>query len=124
MEGELERTIETIGDVESARVHLVMPTDSVFLDRQREAKASVILKLRGKGLSKDAVLAISRLLSGAVDGLKPEDVSIIDADSARSLVLHHDCQDDGDGFDASLMQRLVSTLEPVVGINKIRASVN
>jgi len=124
LEGELARTIETIGDVQSARVHLVMPTDSVFLDRQREAKASVILKLRGKGLSKDAVLAISRLLSGAVDELKPEDVSIIDADSARSLGLHHDGQDDGDGFDASLMQRLVSTLEPVVGINKIRASVN
>jgi hypothetical protein len=34
------------GDVESARVHLVMPTDSVFLDRQHTAKASVILKLR------------------------------------------------------------------------------
>ena len=124
LEGELARTIETIGDVQSARVHLVMPTDSVFLDRQREAKASVILKLRGKGLSKEAVLAISRLLSGAVDELKPEDVSIIDADSARSLGLHHDGQDDGDGFDASMMQRLVSTLEPVVGINKIRASVN
>jgi flagellar M-ring protein FliF len=48
LEGELERSIETLGDVESARVHLVMPTDSVFLDRQRTAKASVILKLRAQ----------------------------------------------------------------------------
>jgi flagellar M-ring protein FliF len=87
LEGELERTIETLDDVESARVHLVMPTDSVFLDRKRSAKASVILKLRGNGLSKDAVMAISRLVSGAVDSLKPEDVSIVDADSARSLGL-------------------------------------
>jgi len=124
LEGELERTIETLSDVESARVHLVMPTDSVFLDKQRGAKASVILKLRGRGLSKDAVLAISRLLAGAVDELKPEDVSIIDADSARSLGLHHDADDDNEGFDASLMQRLLATLEPVVGTDKIRASVN
>jgi flagellar M-ring protein FliF len=60
-----------------------------------------------------------------VDELEPEDVSIIDADSARSLGLHHDGQDDDtDGVDASLMQRLVATLEPVVGTDKIRASVN
>ena len=45
LEGELERTIQTLRDVESVRVHLVMPTDSVFLDREREAKASVILRL-------------------------------------------------------------------------------
>src|ERR1700679_4150339 len=59
LEGELERTIQTLGDVESARVHLVMPTDSVFADRQHSAKASVILKLRRSSLPKDAVLAIS-----------------------------------------------------------------
>jgi len=85
LEGELEKTIQTLGDVESARVHLVMPTDSVFMDHERGAKASVILKLRHSGLSKDAVIAISRLVAGAVDELKPEDVSIVDADSDRSL---------------------------------------
>ena len=83
LEGELERTIQTLGDVESARVHLVMATDSVFLDRQRGAKASVILKLNRNSLSKESVAAISRLVSGAVDELKPEDVSIVDADSDR-----------------------------------------
>jgi flagellar M-ring protein FliF len=124
LEGELERTIETLSDVESARVHLVMPTDSVFLDRQHTAKASVILKLRRAGLSKDAVLAISRLVSGAVDQLKPEDVSIVDADSARSLGLGHDGQTASDGFESNLTQQLISTLEPVVGVDKIRASVN
>jgi flagellar M-ring protein FliF len=124
MEGELERTIKTLADVESARVHLVMPTDSVFLDRQRAAKASVILKLRRNGLSKDAVMAISRLVSGAVDGLKPEDVAIIDADSDRSLGLGHDDTDSGEGEVARLTQRLITTLEPVVGANAIRASVN
>jgi flagellar M-ring protein FliF len=101
-----------------------MPTDSVFLDRQHSAKASVILKLRRNSLSKDAVLAIARLVSGAVDQLKPEDVSIVDADTARSLGLGHDGQSSGDGVEATLSQQLITTLEPVVGLDKIRASVN
>jgi len=124
LEGELERSIETLSDVASARVHLVMATDSVFIDRQRAAKASVILKLRGNGLPKQAVMAISRMVSGAVDSLQPEDVSIVDADSARSLGLGHSGQTDGDGLEMTLAQRLISTLEPVVGADKIRATVN
>jgi flagellar M-ring protein FliF len=123
LEGELERTIQTLGDVESARVHLVMASDSVFMDHQRGAKASVILKLHRNGLPKDAVMAISRLVSGAVDELKPEDVSIVDADSSRSLAGNHG-GDDGAVAETTLSQRLISTLEPVVGIDKIRASVN
>ena len=124
LEGELERTIETLSDVKSARVHLVMPTDSVYEDQQRAAKASVILKLSGNSISKDAVLAISRLVSGSVDGLKPEDVCIIDADSDKSLNLPHDGQMGAEGLETSLTQRLMSTLEPVVGVGNIHASVN
>jgi flagellar M-ring protein FliF len=124
LEGELERTIQTLADVQQARVHLVLPTDSVFLDRQRSAKAAVILRLRHNGLSKDAVVAIARLVSGAVDGLKPEDVSIIDADSERSLGLAHDGPGNDQDEEARLTDRLINTLEPVVGTNAIRASVN
>jgi flagellar M-ring protein FliF len=124
LEGELERSIQTLTDVERARVHLVMMTDSVFVDRQRGAKASVILKLRRGTLSKDAALAISRLVSGAVDNLRPEDVSIVDADSARSLGINQDASGEGQGSSTDLTNRLMSTLEPVVGAGKIRASVN
>ncbi|MGA2569249.1 MAG: flagellar basal-body MS-ring/collar protein FliF [Terracidiphilus sp.] len=124
LEGELERTIETLSNVEQARVHLVMPSDSVFLDRQRGAKASVILKLRGNGLSKDAVPAIARLVSGAVDELKPEDVSIIDADSDRALGLGQSGPNGDGDVEERLTERLINTLEPVVGTNAIRASVN
>jgi flagellar M-ring protein FliF len=122
LEGELERSIGTLADVESARVHLVMPPDSVFLDREHTAKASVILKLRRGTLSKEAALAISRLVSGAVDELRPEDVSIVDADSDRALGIGTDNADGQGGGDLS--SRLISTLEPVVGAGKIRASVN
>jgi flagellar M-ring protein FliF len=56
--------------------------------------------------------------------LKPEDVSVIDADSNRSLVLGHDGTDTGEGEEAKLSERLISTLGPIVGTDKIRASVN
>jgi flagellar M-ring protein FliF len=124
LEGELERTIQTLANVERARVHLVMPSDSVFLDRQRGAKASVILKLRRNGISKDSAAAIARLVAGAVDELKPEDVAIIDADTELSLGPGHDGPGNNEADESRLTQRLISTLEPVVGTNAIRASVN
>jgi len=124
LEGELERTIETLSDVKTARVHLVMPTDSIYEDKQRAAKGSVILKLNRNSISKEAVQAIARLVSGAVDGLKPEDVAIIDADSDKSLNVAHDGPMSGEGLETSLTQRLMSTLEPIVGVGNIRASVN
>jgi flagellar M-ring protein FliF len=123
MEGELARTIETLSDVQSARVHIVMPTDSIFLDKQRGAKASVILKLRGHGLPKASAVAISRMVAGAVDELAPEDVSIVDADSARSLGVRDNDPDDNEGLDATLTQRLITTLEPVVGADRVKATV-
>jgi len=124
LEGELERTIQTLSNVESARVHLVMPSDSVFIDRQRGAKASVILKLKRAGFSKESAVAISRLVAGAVDQLNPEDVSIIDADTEMSLGPGHSELGNNEDEEARLTQRLVNTLEPVVGTNAIRASVN
>jgi flagellar M-ring protein FliF len=124
LEGELERTIATLRDVESARVHLVMPTDSVFVDREREAKASVILKLRAGRLSDDTHRAIASLVSGAVDKLTPQNVTVIDADTNQPLVSHHDNSVTDAELENQLSQRLVSTLEPVVGTQRVRASVN
>jgi len=124
LEGELERTIATLHDVESARVHLVMPTDSVFVDREREAKASVILKLRAGRLSDDTHRAIASLVSGAVDKLTPQNVTVVDADTNQPLFSHHDNSATDAELENQLSQRLVSTLEPVVGTQRVRASVN
>src|SRR5262249_58549689 len=85
LEGELERTIATLRDVESVRVHLVMPQDSVFIDREREAKASVILRLRHGQLDEETHRAIASLVSGAVDKLSAANVSVIDADTNQPL---------------------------------------
>jgi flagellar M-ring protein FliF len=124
LEGELERTIVTLGGVKSARVHLVMATDSVFLDRDKGAKASVTLKLNRGGLSREETQSIQRLVSGAVEGLKPTDVSIIDADSNQSLGGANDASSGEEGAERQLTQRLVATLSPVVGTDHLRASVN
>ena len=124
LEGELERTILTLGGVKSARVHLVMATESVFLDRERGAKASVTLKLGRGGLTREETQSIQRLVAGAVDGLKPADVSIIDADSNESLGNSGDASPGEEGMERQLTQRLVATLTPVVGNDHLRASVN
>jgi flagellar M-ring protein FliF len=124
LEGELERTIQTMSNVKSARVHLVMASDSVFLDRERGAKASVTLRLKRGSLSREEVSSISRLIAGAVDELKPEDVVIVDADSNASL-RHGDNSPEGDdGVDQVLTRRLMATLAPVVGADRVHASVN
>ena len=124
LEGELERTIQTMSNVKSARVHLVMASDSVFLDRERGAKASVTLSLRRGSLSRDELSAISRLVAGAVDELKPADVVIVDADSNQSLGQSNGPDNGGDGLEQQLTRRLMATLAPVVGADRIRATVN
>jgi flagellar M-ring protein FliF len=125
LEGELERSIQTLRDVDSVRVHLVLPTDSVFLDRERKAKASVILKPRGSRLSDETQMAIARLVAGAVDKLSPEDVTVVDADTNRPLgrTRRDGFSPDG-GLEQELSAQLVQTLEPVVGPQHVRARVN
>jgi flagellar M-ring protein FliF len=124
LEGELERTIQTISNVKSARVHLVMASDSVFMDRARGAKASVTLRLRRGSLSRDELSSIARLVAGAVDELKPSDVVILDADSDQSLETGNSSNGASDNAEADLTKRLVATLAPIVGADAIHATVN
>jgi flagellar M-ring protein FliF len=127
LEGELERTIMTLSGVKSARVHLVMATDSVFIDRDRGAKASVALKMSRGTLTREEAASIARLVAGAVDGLKPADVSIVDADSNEALGGRGSGfgdGEDGEGMEQELTRRLVATLAPIVGADHLRASVN
>jgi flagellar M-ring protein FliF len=71
LEGELEHTIATIASVQAARVHLVLPHDSLFTADEREAKASVVLRLRHRTISGDEAEGIANLVASAVDGLIP-----------------------------------------------------
>ena len=125
LEGELERSIQTLNNVDSVRVHLVLPTDSVFIDRERKAKASVILKLRSGRISDQTQMGIARLVAGAVDDLSPDDVTVIDADTNRPLGSgRRDAFSGSENLEQQLSTQLVQTLEPVVGPDHVRAQVN
>ncbi len=124
LEGELERTLATLSEVEAVRVHLVMPQESLFTEQEHAAKAAVILKTRSGRLSEQAQQAIPQLVASAVDRLRPENVTVVDADSNTPLVRR-----DGSGGrafapDEELAKTLVHTLEPVVGADHVRASVH
>jgi len=81
LEGELMRTIMQLSDVKAARVHIVMPKDRLFKEDKKEATASVVLKLKAPGsLSKSQVAGIAHLVASSVEGLKPENISILDYD--------------------------------------------
>ena len=122
LEGELEHTVGTLSDIQSARVHLVLPHDSLFRDQERPAKASVVLKLRHRSLADGEAEAIRNLIASAVDGLTPGHVVLVDADghlplgpkTAEMLQL---------SAEQALEDKLVSTLEPVTGPGNVRASV-
>ena len=79
LEGELARTISNIDQIEAARVHLVIPERSPFRETQTDASASVVLDLKsGTRLSLGHIEGMIALVSGAVEGLSPSDVNILD----------------------------------------------
>jgi len=122
LEGELEHTIGTLSDIENARVHLVMPHDSLFTDQQRESKASVVLKLRRRTLPEQEADSIRNLVASAVDDLHPENVVLLDA-QGRQLGRKGGTAE-MEAHEQELAAKLVETLEPIAGTGNVRASVN
>ncbi len=79
LEGELQRTIEGLDEVKNARVHIVIPEPTIFLDNQKDPKASVVIKMvAGRKLSKDQVRGITHIVSSSVEGLEGDNISIVD----------------------------------------------
>jgi flagellar M-ring protein FliF len=83
LEAELARSIMRLDAVESARVHLVLPQPTLFLAQQREPTASVVLSLKpGRRLDPAQVTGITQLVASSVEGLKPENVNVLDSNGA------------------------------------------
>jgi flagellar M-ring protein FliF len=133
LEGELERSIAALESVETARVHLTFPKESVFAENRLPAKGSVMLKLRAD-LSEQNVSAIWYLLASAVEGLAPEAVSVMDMKG--NLLGRPKDKTAADGSEPSdalieytqqiekkLVSKVNSTLEPLLGPDRFRASV-
>jgi flagellar M-ring protein FliF len=136
LEGELERSVMSLAEVEQARVHLTFPKDSVFLDSQQPAKASVLVKLRpGAHLAKQNVQAIDHLIASAVEGLSPDAVSVLDMNGNLLGRPKNAANPDGPEFteteleyrrkiETDLLAKVNSTLEPLLGANRFRAGVS
>jgi flagellar M-ring protein FliF len=133
LEGEVARTIGTITEVASARVHIAMAKESLFGAQEQPAKASVVLKLRNKApLQPATARAIQSLVASSIEGLGPDHVVLIDS-YGRSLV--RTANDGEDGADSTqtdrqqrvekeMAARVVALLEPVVGQDRVRANVS
>ena len=136
LEGELERSVMSLAEVEQARVHLTFPKDSVFLDAQQPAKASVLVRIRpGARLAQANVMAINHLVASAVEGLSPDAVSVLDMNgnllgkpramgsldgaepSEAALDYRHKVEQD-------ILLKVNATLEPLLGAEKFRTGVS
>ncbi|HEY1341960.1 MAG TPA: flagellar basal-body MS-ring/collar protein FliF [Bryobacteraceae bacterium] len=136
LEGELERSIMALAEVEQARVHITFPKDSVFLESQQPAKASVLVKIRpGARLAAQNVQAIDHLVASAVEGLSPDAVSVLDMNG--NLLGRPHAAGGLDGPEASeaaldyrhkieadLLAKISATLEPLLGAEKFKAGVS
>lgn len=124
LEGELERTILTLSNVEAARVNLVLGHHSLFTRRARPAKASVVVRLDSGGLSPQQVAGIQHLVAGAVDNLSAKDVVVINAEDG--LVLHSGPPapyGPESNLQRELKDKLIALLTPVVGSGNVRTQV-
>jgi flagellar M-ring protein FliF len=81
LEGELAKTIQSMNGVETATVRLALPEETVFVSETADPTASVFIKTQaGQTLDSDKVQSIVHLVSAGIEGMKPTDVAVIDAD--------------------------------------------
>lgn len=124
LQGELARTIREFQEVEDARVMIVMPKDSVFIEETKPPSASVLLKLKS-GLSSEKVKAVVHLVASAIEGMAPDLVTVVDT---KGKVLYKGATEEekiGElantqlkyklTFESNLATRIQSMLEQIVG---------
>jgi flagellar M-ring protein FliF len=135
LQGELARTISEFPQVERARIHLVLPTKTLFIEEQSPPSASVVLKLKEgeKGLEPNQVEGIVNLVALSVEGLDRERITVTDT---KGKILY---SPKGEGsvqgmtttqlenkltVEATLERRIEEMLSPLYGPNRVIAKVN
>src|ERR687886_2687990 len=131
LENELERSINQMSAVDSSRVHLVIPDQTLFSSQQQPTTASVMLKLKpGKHLDTAQARAISNLVAGSVQGLKPQNLTMVDVNGntltpndgvASTTGLSSKQLETQRGYEATAEHNLQAMLDNVLGPG--RASV-
>lgn len=131
LEGELARTIETLGPVKNARVHLAMPKPSLFVREQKSPSASVTLSLEpGRALDEGQISAVVHMVSSAVAGLPPGNVTLVDQGGhllTQSNTAGRDLNDAQLKYamdvESRFQRRIESILAPIVGSGNVHAQV-
>ncbi len=130
LEGELARTIESIASVKSARVHIVIPEQALFADQQQLTTASITVYLKpGERLDAAQVQSITHLVASGVEGLKPENVVIVDtegqmlsagfqADGVAGLSLTDEQRAAQRKYEAGVEAKVQDMLSQALGPNK------
>ena len=129
LEGELSRTIESLGPVQTARVHLAVPKPSLFIREQKQPTASVTLNLYpGRTMDAGQVSSISYLIASAVPGLNADGVTVVD--QTGRLLTQNGAQGQQTSqlkytgeVEADYQHRIQSILAPIVGRQNVKAQV-
>ncbi|MCU6679361.1 flagellar basal-body MS-ring/collar protein FliF [Leclercia tamurae] len=131
LEGELARTIETLGPLKSARVHLAMPKPTLFVREQKAPSASVTVNLQpGRALDEGQISAVVHLVSSAVAGLPPGNVTLVDQMGRLLTKSNTSGRDLNDAqlkyatdVETRLQSRIEAILGPIVGTSNVHAQV-
>lgn len=132
LEGELARTIRSVDNVKSARVHLVMPKREMFSKEEQMPSASVVIRTVHGPLSPQSVIAIQKLIAAAVPKLDVKNVAIVDS-AGNLLTNNYEDENTLTAANNELMrqeqelkmaQNVQNLLEKTIGTGKVRAQVN
>jgi flagellar M-ring protein FliF len=134
LEGELARTVQALGSVQGARVHLAIPRPSVFVRDQQKPSASVLVSLfPGRTLDPAQLAGITHLVASSVPELAPSAVTIVDQ-AGNLLTQSPNARESNAGLDAgqlkylqaveqNFVRRIEAILTPIVGPGNVRAQV-
>ena len=134
LEGELERSIMALSEVEQARVHVTFAKESVFTESRQPAKASVLVRLRpGAQLSAQNIAAVTHLVASSVQALEADAVTVLDMRGNLLSRPRRHSPDEPEPSDAAieyrrkierdLLAKINATLDPLLGAEKYRAGV-
>ncbi len=129
LEGELARTIRAIDRIQAARVHLVLPERPLFSRETPEPSASIVVRVRG-ALEPQQIRAIRHLVASAVNGLKPQRVSIVDeagqllADGASGATDNAVGDERRAGFEKRMRNEIEAIVSSVVGAGRARVQLS
>jgi len=132
LQGELSRTIQGLDEISQARVHLTIPEPTPFIGEEKPPTAAVVLKLRpGTMLKKNQIYGIAYLVASSVEGLDPQNISIIDerggilfGGEKESSYLTTSQLELKKSIEQYLTDKIISLLTPVLGPNKIVARIS